>query len=128
MRLEAHTIGIVDNPTVDDLRAAFLDEEWGDVLGNVYSLFAEDGLVLQSLSGDYFENFQLELVYPDSRRQVCTSFFACQEVLGLFVKFLDGDRSWMDALSWQFRSKWTAGAVTSPLIWYLYSTATCFRV
>ena len=64
MRLESHTIGNMNGPTVDDICRSFENRnEWdmADIAGNVYSLLGDDGTSIHSISGHAFKDFSLSV-------------------------------------------------------------------
>ncbi len=117
MRLESHTIGNINDPTENDIRMSFLDEEWGDVPGNVYSLYKGDGTSIHSISGTDMNNYSLSLRNNSSQAfQVCTNLLAQDQVMEYFVKFFLNDMSWIPSLNWkEERKRYLFGAVSNKL-------------
>ncbi|WP_372365013.1 hypothetical protein [Candidatus Uabimicrobium sp. HlEnr_7] len=102
MRLEANTIGNIDNPSEDDIARAFENrEKWdmADVMGNVYTL-SKGCTSLFCISGHNFENFSLRFYDKNEQIYICSSTLSASEVKQYFIRFYNDDMKWYDNLDW----------------------------
>ncbi len=106
MRFESNTIGNVEASSEDDILRAFESRESYDIAdwpGNVYALLADDGTVLSAVSGSHFKDFALAITDPNGTRQEGSRLMLADEVLEIFIKFRNGDRTWISAETWRER-------------------------
>lgn len=95
----ANTIGKISSPQESDIEKAFCDPEWGDVMGNVFTLETPLGK-LSSISGSFYKNYSLSYFDGSDWKQANQSI-SVLEVVEYFKSFHRGEKEWMSKLEWQ---------------------------